>query len=511
MTAEIEGRTNSGLTHTGSGLWTFVALTMRRIPQRIRERRFWHVQAMMVGATLPHYVVELAGLAEPFDSFRGLAITLYVIPLLYAAINFGWEGALLTAIQAAAMMSPSMARWHSHSFHWLADLGQLAVTLPVGLLVAWRIDKESVLRQKAETTSARLALLNEIGESLSQTLEVEQQLPGVLRRLRAELTLQTVWLVLEPDSENGEQTVILEGQPVTALGRPANAATGAELRLDAIAVADDSVVVIPLTGEGGPLGALGAMTPAGETLAGGQIDLLSTVGHEIRVAVENARLYRERQENLQSYVRQVTQAQEEERLRISRELHDETGQELVHVVRRLEAIGESAEPGQARQIDDLLQTMRDTLKSVRRFSRDLRPAVLDDLGLLAAIEMVVEDTSSRLSVGANLNVLGDPRRVNRTIELALFRIAQEALRNVERHSHATSATVRLAFDDDEIQLSVSDNGCGFSPPRNLSQLTRRGSLGLLGMKERAELVGGRFELRSSPEHGSEVTIRVKAD
>jgi len=507
VSAQTGSRVDGGLGVTGWKFWKLVSLTARRLPQRIRERKFWHVQAMMVAATLPHYVVESAGLTEPFDAFRGLAITLYVIPLLYAAINFGWEGALLTAVQAAALMSPSMAVWHRKSFHWLADLGQLAVTLPVGLLVAWRIDKESVLRRRAETTSARLALLNHVGERLSQTLEVEQQLPDVLRSLRAELALQTVWLVLEPELEDGDQTAILEGQP---LALHANTALEAELRHKAAAVTDGTAIAIPLVGEGGELGELGAMAGAGETLLDGQIDLLSTVAHEIRVAVENARLYRERQESLRSYVRQVTQAQEEERLRIARELHDETAQELVHIVRRLEAIGESAVPDQARRIDELLQMMRNTLKSVRRFSRDLRPAVLDDLGLRAAIEMVVEDTSSRLSEGANLVVVGESRRVDRTVELALFRIAQEALRNVERHSHATSATVRLAFEADEIRLNVLDNGRGFSPPKNLSQLARRGSLGLLGMKERAELVGGRFELRSSPAGGCELTVTVAA-
>ena len=136
--------------------------------------------------------------------------------------------------------------------------------------------------------------------------------------------------------------------------------------------------------------------------------------------------------------------------------------------------------------------------------------MLDDLGLLAAIEMVVEETSGRLPKGAELKVLGEPRRVDRTIELALFRIAQEALRNVERHAGAASVDVELSFQGDEITLSVSDDGCGFSPPKNLSQLARRGSLGLLGMKERAELVGGRFGLRSSPGHGSELTVTVRA-
>ncbi len=283
------------------------------------------------------------------------------------------------------------------------------------------------------------------------------------------------------------------------------------------------------------------LTGASERIAAGELDepVTSSRGDEIGVlsrrfeqmrfklkaAQEESRRWteelekrvRERTRELEALSRsrsellgKVISAQEDERLRISRELHDETAQELVHIVRRLEAMGESAEPDQARRIDELLQMMRDTLKSVRRFSRDLRPAVLDDLGLVAAIEMVVEDTSTRLSEGASLVVVGESRRVDRTVELALFRIAQEALRNVERHSHATSATVRLAFEADEIQLNVSDNGRGFSPPRNLSQLARRGSLGLLGMKERAELVGGRFELQSSPGHGSELTVTVEA-
>ncbi len=283
------------------------------------------------------------------------------------------------------------------------------------------------------------------------------------------------------------------------------------------------------------------LTDASERIASGELDepvtgsrgdeigVLSSRFEQMRVklkaAQEESRRWtealekrvRERTRELEALSRsrsellgKVISAQEDERLRISRELHDETAQELVHIVRRLEAMGEGAEPDQARRIDELLQMMRDTLKSVRRFSRDLRPAVLDDLGLLAAIEMVVEDTSGRLSEGARLVVVGESRRVDRTVELALFRIAQEALRNVERHSHATSATVRLTFEDDEIQLNVSDDGRGFSPPRNLSQLVRRGSLGLLGMKERAELVGGRFELQSSPGHGSELTVIVEA-
>jgi signal transduction histidine kinase len=230
----------------------------------------------------------------------------------------------------------------------------------------------------------------------------------------------------------------------------------------------------------------------------------------VQAALENARLYRQRQESLQSYVRQVTQAQEEERLRIARELHDETAQELVHVARKLEQLRTGADPREAEAIEELMTMTRGTIQAVRRFSRDLRPSVLDDLGLIAALEMVVEDTSHRLADGARLQVGGKPRRLDEPVELALFRIAQEALRNVEKHASATSATVELDFVDDEVRLSVLDDGKGFALDKNMSDLIQNGKLGLVGMKERAELVGGTLELRSDREGGTRVAVRVKA-
>jgi signal transduction histidine kinase len=399
--------------------------------------------------------------------------------------------------------------WHRSEYHWFAELGQLVITLPVGVLVAWRVDKEAMQRRRAETTSARLALLNEIGESLSQTLDVERQLPGVLHRLVSGLALQTAWLVLESDAEDGAATVFAEGADASFVSERAKALHTNVTSSPENTLVEDRAMAILLVGEGGALGSLGAMVAQGESFSDEQSDLLSTVAHEIRVAVENARLYRERQESLQSYVRQITQAQEDERLRIARELHDETAQELVYLVRKLEQLGDGAGQAHAAPVQELLEMARATLQSVRRFSRDLRPPVLDDLGLLAAIEMVVEDTDGRLSQGAHLEVCGEPRRLDGAVELALFRIAQEALRNVEKHSRARSATVALEFADHEVKLSVSDNGRGFSPPKDLSQLARRGSLGLLGMKERAELVGGRLEVRSSPGHGSEVAATVE--
>jgi len=243
----------------------------------------------------------------------------------------------------------------------------------------------------------------------------------------------------------------------------------------------------------------------------GRANLLATVSHEIAVAVENGRLYRQRQQSMQSYVRQVTQAHEEERLRIARELHDETAQELVHLVRRLEHLEHDSGPAAARQVQDALDIARNIIKSVRQFSKDLRPSVLDNLGLLAAIEMVVDEHTELLSRGARLSISGEPRRLDPKLELALFRIAQEALRNVARHAHAESAEVGLVFEHDQLTLTIRDDGIGLTLPRHVSDLATRGKLGVLGMKERAELAGGDFQVVAGDGGGSTIVVRVPCE
>jgi glucose-6-phosphate-specific signal transduction histidine kinase len=172
----------SRLSSLPRGHWNKLLEPIRRVPQRLRQRQFWQVQVLVFIATAPHYIIESLGYTNPFETLHGLAITLYILPLLYAALNYGWEGAVLTALWGAALTSPSMWIWHRSEYHWFTELGQMAVTLPVGVLVAWRVDLEAKQRRRAEETSASLSLLNEIGESLSHTLDVEERLPGVLRR-----------------------------------------------------------------------------------------------------------------------------------------------------------------------------------------------------------------------------------------------------------------------------------------------------------------------------------------
>jgi len=483
---------------------------VRGLPQRFRDRRFWAVQALVLMITALHWELEATELLGEHEALSFVPVSFYFIPIVYAGLNFGMEGALPTALWSAGLALPNVFVWHS-DLQRLGELLQLAIMVSVAILVARRVDAETRQRLRAEGTSTRLQLLNEVGEILSHTLEVEQQLPRVLRCLRSGLSLESVWLHLEPDS-NGAGPLIITEVSDPRLRPPTELAQDLHRRLSleqTRATVDSRAVAAPLLGETGLLGSLGATAAAGETLTVEQVELLTTVAHQVRVAVENASLYRERQESLQSYVRQVTQAQEDERLRIARELHDETAQELVQLARKLEQLAGKAGPDQVQDIEELMSMTRGTIQAVRRYSRDLRPSVLDDLGLRAAIEMVVEEVGQRLRGGAHLVVTGKQRRLDGPVELALFRITQEALRNVEKHATATSATVELDFSGSAITISVSDDGEGFSPARNFSDLMRTGKLGLLGMKERAELVGGTFELQSGPGKGTRVTVKVR--
>lgn len=485
--------------------------TLALIPQRVRERRFWIIQALVCAAVSSHYIVEFTGVTEPFETLHGISITLYIVPMLYASLAYGWEGAVLTALWGALLTTPSMFVWHRSELHWLTEVTQLLVTLPVGMLVAWRVDRETKLRVDAEATSASLELVNNVGSELRKALDVEQELPAVVSAITAHLRFDASWIVLIEESGPDRKIISLSDSTVGA----------AELEMRSAALhrrvaeqgedsaQDDAYLAVPLRGESGLLGSLGCHVRPLEAMDGQQLELLRTLASQVAISLEKTRLYRERQRNLSRYAQGVTQAQEDERLRIARELHDDTAQELVHLVRNIERMPQCGPNEIEREAETIAELARDILKSVRRYARNLRPSVLDDLGLVAGIEMIVSETDEQTKTSVTLAVFGDERRCEPSVELALFRIAQEALRNVEKHANATAAQVSLTFNDEKITLEVQDDGVGFELPAELHESVQDGQLGLLGMAERAELVGGTFEVTSSLD-GSGTLVRVVA-
>ena len=165
MKAEADASWPERIQPLQGGFWERMIHLVRHTPHRFRERRFWYVQALVVLATAPHYAIESSG--ELFPTLENwqlnsLAISLYILPLLYAALNYSWEGAVLTALWAAILTSPSLWFWERSETHWVTEIGQLMVVLPVGILVAWRVDLETKQRLRAERTSASLRLLNEV-------------------------------------------------------------------------------------------------------------------------------------------------------------------------------------------------------------------------------------------------------------------------------------------------------------------------------------------------------------
>lgn len=227
--------------------------------------------------------------------------------------------------------------------------------------------------------------------------------------------------------------------------------------------------------------------------------------HSARDITEERKL----QENLHYYLQQVTRAQEEERKRIARELHDETLQNLIAISRQLEKITSSDALWEEsiEVVRDFKKKIEVAVHEIRRFSHDLRPSVLDDLGLLPALELLADDLDKQ-GIATRFKTVGEARRLVPEVEVMLFRIAQEAVSNIWRHSQASAAELVIEFSDALVRLNISDDGKGFRLPQRVVDMAGLGKLGLTGMYERAKLLGGNLMLTSKRGKGTTVTVEV---
>lgn len=222
---------------------------------------------------------------------------------------------------------------------------------------------------------------------------------------------------------------------------------------------------------------------------------------------------RRRQDELRDYATLITRVQEEERRRLARELHDDTAQALIALALGLDGLGRAIGKLDLTERDKewlaSLQNLADhTLEGVRRACRDLRPSVLDDLGLRAALEWL-SDSSSARGVPCNFSCRGVAVATTSENEIAIFRITQEALSNISRHSGATQASIELAYLPEQLRLTIRDNGSGFVPDNHLDAARdSQGGLGLVGMRERAMLIGATLKITSSPGNGCHIQLSL---
>lgn len=259
-----------------------------------------------------------------------------------------------------------------------------------------------------------------------------------------------------------------------------------------------------------------------------RVESLSTANRELTAEVERrqaveralkrsqqkqARLLKESR-TLQKQMRQVShdvlRAQEEERKRISRELHDEVSQVLVSIHVQLETLVREAavNPGRLRaRIAATQRLLQDGVKRIHAFACDLRPTQLDDLGLIPSLQALLKEFSERTGVGVHFAGFAGVQRLSGVRRTVLYRVAQSALSNVARHAHASQVTVRITGSGSTVRMEIADNGSAFDVG---SVLRRRAGirLGLLGMRERVEMVGGRFAVTSAPGKGTTVRVEI---
>jgi signal transduction histidine kinase len=219
---------------------------------------------------------------------------------------------------------------------------------------------------------------------------------------------------------------------------------------------------------------------------------------------------RQMHEQLRLLSRQLIAAQEEERKKISRELHDVIAQTLTSINVRLAALKKEAAlntKGLEQSIARTQQLVEQSVNIVHRFARELRPTVLDDVGLIPALHTFMKSFKEQTGIHVSLSAFAAVEQVNGDKRTVLFRVAQEALTNVARHAKASQAEVKIQKLDGAICMKIRDNGKGFQPGRVL-HAKRNTRLGLLGMRERLEMVGGSINIKSAPAKGTSIQAQV---
>lgn len=632
----------------------------------IRRPGFWLILITLALITILHYGESLnqpsflIDLTEKLDLDRhAFERIFYLAPIIWAGFLFGRRGAVTISVVALACMLPRAIFISPYPSDALFETGAVFV---VGNLVAFTFSS----LQKERVRRVYLAAVNQISGVLSQSLELNQVLGNAIDNVIDVMKVE-IALVFLLDEEAGQLTLAAyrgvseefgQGMGGIKLGEGFNgrvAETGEPLyvedasqdpNLTKMAVREEGIrsqLIVPLKSKGRVMGTLCVAARSRRQVLQEELDLVTAIGNQIGVAVENAHLYaherevaeqlrvseeryrelfenandaiwvqdlagnivaankasekllgytlqellqmntvnvteflsdegldlareirrkllekqpvaqpyeqhivrkdgteatlmittnlvtedgkpvafqhigrditeeKRMRENLSFYLQQVTMAQEEERKRIARELHDDTIQALIVLSRQLDDL--ACRASDLSQDDKLLleglwQQTNSIMEGLRRLSQDLRPATLDRLGLLPALEWLASDVGKLSGLNVQVETDGAERRLAPEVELVLFRIVQEALRNVWRHSQATSAQVSVEFQDGKTMITVKDNGKGFQLQSPMGDLTKSGKLGLAGMKERARLLGGSLKVESEPGKGTTVIVEA---
>ena len=271
--------------------------------------------------------------------------------------------------------------------------------------------------------------------------------------------------------------------------------------------------VLPILREQGVVAALVLVGHARDPFTALDDSFLLALGHQVGAALENADLYRRLETRTVELARlsaRMIEQHEEERRRLSRELHDETAQVFSAVKMELGVLRDAAQSGEIGRLDNVLALIDTGIRSIRSVTNDLRPSLLDDLGLLPALRSLVADFGERSGIRTGLAVPSVLPPLSREAELALFRALQEALSNVLRHANARTVDIGISINRQGVLLQVSDDGRGLPTGLAPESLELQGHMGLAGMRERITALGGTVRLRGGTGAGALLEVLVPA-
>ena len=418
-----------------------------------------------------HLFVDLHVSAETGAWPAGLPVALLIIPVGYAALRYGLTGSAATGIWATVAWLPDLVLPHDQG-HAGADIVNLALVDVVAFFFGQHVEAERLAHARVESATAeRLAAearYRQLFEANRSPILVLDDHGRVSDANPAARTLLGGDVIRRSSEELFDVVATLDEQAGRSLSLP----DGRDYRLD----------LVPLPGGAGT--------------------------RSTQVIFEDVTEERRESRRATRYAELVVQAEEDQRRRLSRELHDEPLQLFLHLARRLENLGGARGlPGTvARSLGEARKQALDAAARLRTLARDLRPPALDELGLAAALSSFLTDVEDENGLDAELKVSGTQARLTPEVELGAFRIVQEAVSNTIRHAGASKLLVTVGFQTDELALSVCDDGRGFVPEGLGEQGS--GRLGLLGMHERTRLLGGHLEVRSAPGQGTVVEATV---
>ena len=375
--------------------------------------------------------------------------------------------------------------------------------------------REQLLEER-ERANERITVLYDVARTVNQTLDTSEVLHLALAKLLAHTNMQAGIALLRDDATERFRVAMVEGMSEEAAAELAGrfededaqqfAATLMAregitrlnlLRLPIEAGPFRAAVAVPLKARGSDCGVLILATPEELDIETDEVRLLEGLAKQIGTALEHARLY--------SQSRQLAAA--EERNRLARELHDSVTQSLFSMSMMSQALPSLIERNHERAAEHamrLSELARGALAEMRMFILELRPAALQEMGLVLALERHVAGFASREGLEASFRVDGLQRKLPHEQGEALFRITQEALNNITRHAHAQNIAVALEFQPTDVRLTVEDDGVGMTG----EQVS--GGFGLISMRERAEQLGGSFEIEPRPGHGLRVIAAIPA-